>query len=178
LRIFIAALLPEEILSHINSYQISLRDRIQGVKWESSNKLHITLKFLGDIEEMKLSELKNIVSSSTLGRPKMTLRLSRFGGFPNLSRPRILYVGFSESDQIADLHSSIDFGLSEVGIEKDNRKFIPHVTIARVKSKFKIDAPLPLVEEKIFFIQNIAIVRSFIDNKGSKYKNLEVYKLN
>ncbi|NIT14132.1 MAG: RNA 2',3'-cyclic phosphodiesterase, partial [Candidatus Dadabacteria bacterium] len=51
MRIFIAALLPHEILTHIGSYQDSLKDRIQGVKWESRNKLHITLKFLGDIDE-------------------------------------------------------------------------------------------------------------------------------
>ena len=55
--------------------------------------------------------------------------------------------------------------------------FIPHVTIGRVKSMFKNTATLPIIEEKVFSIETIAVVRSFIDNKGSKYKNLGIYKL-
>jgi 2'-5' RNA ligase len=177
LRIFIAALLPEEIKNHIACYLDSIKDRAGGVKWESSQKLHITLKFLGDIDEEKLSEVKDIVSSSILGRSKIKLTLSNFGGFPSLSRPRILHVGFGESRAIIDLQSNIDSQLSEVGFEKDEREFIPHVTIGRVKSKFKINPPLPMIEEKTFSIENIAVVQSFINNKGSEYKNLNVYKL-
>jgi len=177
LRIFIAALLPQEIKNHIALYLDSIKDRVSGVKWESSEKLHITLKFLGDIKDSKLSKIDDKLTSSTLGKSKIKLRLSNFGGFPSLYRPKILYVGFSESPAIVDLQHTIDSELQEIGFERDKRKFIPHVTIGRVKSKFKITAPLPIIEEKIFSIEIIAVVRSFMDNRGSEYENLSVYQL-
>lgn len=177
MRIFIAALLPEEIKTHIADYLDSIKNRIDGVKWESYEKFHITLKFLGEVKDEKQIEINDKLVELTLDKSKIRLGLTNFGGFPNLSRPRILHVGFNESKIITDMQQSIDYELSSIGFDKDRRGFTPHITIGRVKSKFNISPHLPMIEEKKFFIEDIAVVQSFIGNKGSIYKNLNVYKL-
>ncbi|NIP39441.1 MAG: RNA 2',3'-cyclic phosphodiesterase [Candidatus Dadabacteria bacterium] len=178
MRVFIAALLPDEIKDHIESYVHSIRSNIMRVKWEKPEKLHITLKFLGDIDDKQLNEVNDIVFAAVADISKINLSLTNFGAFPSLSRPRVLYVGFSASEAISDLQGIIDAGLLEAGFDKEQRKFIPHVTIGRVKSGFKLAAPLPIIEEKKLVIDKIAVVRSFINTKGSEYKNLSVYELN
>ncbi len=192
LRIFIAAKLPDETIEHIADYIDSISKRISGVKWEKPEKLHITLKFLGNIDDNKLSSVNNIITESVSNICRINMKVSHFGAFPDLSRPKILYVGFDKSHQLNDLQSSIDMGLSTIGFEEEARKFIPHVTIARVKSArvksarvksarvksmCKINPPLPIIEQKASEIEKIAVVKSSLTSAGLEYQNLFVYEL-
>lgn len=177
MRIFIAALLDDDTRRHISDYITSMEGRISGVKWERQEKLHITLKFLGEIEQSKLPGIYNVVDSACADMAKIDMAVSHFGAFPNLSRPRVLYTGFDESEQINKLQQSIDSGLTDCGFAPESRKFIPHVTIGRVNSIYRLQPPVPLVRRKECRIDSIAVVQSLPDNRGSRYKNLEVYKL-
>jgi len=177
LRIFIAALLDDDTRRHISDYMTSIKDRISGVKWERQEKLHITLKFLGEIEQSKLPDICNVVDSACADMAKIGIAVSHFEAFPNLSRPRVLYTRFDESEHINKLQQSIDSGLTDYGFPAEIRKFIPHVTIGRVNSIYRLQPPVPLVQRKECCIDSIAVVQSVLDNRGSRYKNLEVYKL-
>ncbi|HSG31686.1 MAG TPA: RNA 2',3'-cyclic phosphodiesterase [Thermodesulfobacteriota bacterium] len=177
MRIFIAAKLPDETIEHIEDYIDSISNRVSGVKWEKPEKLHITLKFLGNIDDNQLSAVNDVISESVSNICRINMTVSHFGAFPGLSRLKILYVGFDKSQQITDLQSSIDKGLATIGFEREAREFIPHVTIARVKSRCKINPPLPIIEQKASEIERIAVVKSSLTSSGSEYQNLFVYEL-
>lgn len=177
MRIFIAALLDDDTRRHISDYISSIKGRISGVKWERQEKLHITLKFLGEIEQSKLPDICNVVDFACGNMAKIEMAVSHFGAFPNLSRPRVLYTGFDDSEQINGLQQSIDSRLTDYGFAPESRKFIPHVTIGRVNSRYRLQPPVPLVRRKECRIDSIAVVQSVLDSHGSRYKNLEVYKL-
>jgi 2'-5' RNA ligase len=93
MRLFIAALLPEEIREQLTNYVDSFKNSLDGVKWEKSEKLHVTLKFLGDVEEPKLDDISNSLGKLVSQYSPFSLNLTELGGFPNLKKPRILYHG-------------------------------------------------------------------------------------
>jgi 2'-5' RNA ligase len=173
---FIAALLPEEIRKQLKNYIGSLKNSIEGVKWEKSEKLHVTLKFLGDVDESKVDEISNMLGKLVHSYSPFKLHLSDFGGFPDLKYPRVLYVGLSGNSELSKFYSELDQYLSKIGFEKENRKFIPHVTLARVKKKVHIKETLPLTQST-FDITHIGLIKSELRPEGSVYTPVKIVEL-
>lgn len=176
MRLFIAALLPKEIREQLSNYIDSLRYQYDGVKWEKSEKLHITLKFLGDLEQSKIDEISDLLLKLALGYSAFNLTLEELGGFPNLKKPRILYAGLSNNRQLSKFVNVLDEHLAELGFEKEGRKFIPHITIGRVKKAMNIqDSPEML--QSSFNSNEIGLIKSELHPGGSIYSPVHIYKL-
>jgi RNA 2',3'-cyclic 3'-phosphodiesterase len=176
LRIFIAAILPEEIKDYIEKYIYEIKDSITGVKWEKREKFHITLKFIGKIYESDLQRIGSSLKNFIVNKNSISLNIIGLDGFPNLNNPRVLIVRFVQSVLLNDIKYYIDTELGSMGIPEDNRLFIPHATIGRVKSKFSITNTLPDLENRAFNINRIEIVNSILSNRGSIYNTC--YKFN
>jgi 2'-5' RNA ligase len=173
---FIAALIPQDIRAKLTNYINTLKHNIDGVKWEESEKLHVTLKFLGDVDESKVYEISNMLDKLVHSYSPFKLEFSDFGGFPDLKHPGVLYVGLSRNSELSKFHSELDQYLSKIGFEKESRRFIPHITLARVKKRIHIRETLPITQS-IFNITHIGLIKSELGPEGSVYTPLKLFKL-
>lgn len=177
MRIFIAALLPPEVSTHIAEYIDSLRAHTNGVRWEKPEKLHITLKFLGNVRGNSISDLIYLLRDVAHNYAPFEMATTVIGGFPNLGKPRVLYLGLSGNDSLSRLCADLENGLEKLGFDKEMRRFIPHVTLGRVKKRFEVDGALPVPDKLSFKIDEIGVIESILNPKGSVYEPVFVHKL-
>ncbi len=133
MRAFIAVELPEEIRQEVASLQADLRAAGADVKWVEPVNLHLTLKFLGDIEEAQVGSLKEALRSSTLHLPPFTVSLEGIGAFPKTTFPRVIWVGVSQGkEELELLAQKVEEATNSLGFPKEERPFSAHLTIGRV----------------------------------------------
>lgn len=149
----------------------------EGVKWEKSNKIHITLKFLGSVSEETANETGRVLNPIIKGFCPITLEYLQLDAFPDFKRPRVIVLKLARNGQLEKLKQLIEFELFRIGIESDKREFLPHITIGRVKKGFKVIEPVSKFRGNKFTVENIALVESKLGKTGSEYVNLGVYKL-
>lgn len=176
MRLFIAALLPENVLQGLENYINTIKEDIDGVKWEKPEKLHITLKFIGNVEQARVQEISLLIEDLVAKYSPFKTMLCEFGGFPRLNRPRVLYVGLSQNKQLANFHRELDRGLSNIGFEREERKFIPHITIGRVKKRIGFKKASE-ISKMAFAIDQVGIIKSELRREGSVYTPLTIFKL-
>ena len=181
MRLFIAIPLPDTFQNIIAKIQKSI-DKFGKLKLVKPENVHLTLKFLGDVNENKidkinkrLSFLKNINT--------FTISVRGLGTFPNVKRPRVIWMGTEKGfDEINELQKKIDSSLEDMGFKKENR-FHPHYTIARVKfiaEKEKIEKFLKENTDLIFgeyTVDKIMLMESKLSPKGPRYYTIEEFHL-
>lgn len=177
MRTFIAALIPEEIKLEMKRYIMDMKPHWGGVKWENYEKLHLTLKFLGEVEESKIEKIESVLVE--LVRPYSPFRtaISGFGGFPNLRNPRVLFIGLSENHELLKLQCEIEERLEGFGFKKENRAFVSHVTIGRIRGRAQSKGSFPVPQNTSFSITEIALMKSLLHPEGSKYTPISVFRL-
>jgi len=127
MRLFVAIDLPGEQKKALGP----LLEQIPVGRALPSHQLHLTLRFIG---EASLEDFENIKDHlQTVSAPCFSLNLNGIGCFPNLKRPRVLWVGIEVTPELKDLKCQIDRALVEVGIEPEERPFRPHLTLGRFK---------------------------------------------
>ena len=135
IRSFIAIELPEEVKSGLLQFQAKLK--LAGhsfVKWVSPEGIHLTLKFLGNISPQKVSEIIGVMEEASQEFSSFQLKIGESGAFPNLRRPRVLWVGIGgEVDKVVALQQRVDVGLVPLGFSQETRPFTPHLTLARLR---------------------------------------------
>lgn len=176
-RLFIAALLPENVKKEISQIIREADNCFYGVKWESAEKIHITLKFIGNVRDEITGEIRRIVKNSAGRSNSIPLLFSHIDAFPDFRNPRVIVLRLANSKELQDLNGVIEDEMTDIGIEMDKRKFTPHITIGRVKSGFKIKDKVLKILNINFLVDHIAVVKSERGKGGSKYINLGVYKL-
>jgi len=146
------------------------------VKWVKPESIHLTLRFLGNLTASKIEPLYEAVQKGCEGFSTFRLKSGSKGAFPNLKRPRVYWVGLTETDDhiLTDLQAKVETALSEVGFEKESRKFHPHLTMGRVRSPKKIaevtqkfvDYHFPGIE---FNVDRVLIMKSELTPRGAIY---------
>ena len=136
MRTFIAVDLPEEIKARISGFIQRLKPAApRGIGWSSTGDLHVTLKFLGEIEESLLSAVGEAVRVVAAETPVFPLSVAGTGTFPPLSRhPRVLWIGLNDNPNLKDLQNRLENALEARGFPREQRPLHPHLTAARVKS--------------------------------------------
>lgn len=139
LRAFIAVELPLEIRQTVCTATSKLRNEIEAfVRWVPIENMHLTLKFLGDVS------FSNVELLSQMMRAEMDLfncfdiRLNGLGSFPNLKRPRVIYIGIQAPAALEALQRGIESASSRLGYGAEERGFSPHLTIGRVKQNVTV----------------------------------------
>ena len=135
IRSFIAIELPEEVRRGLAKLRSELeRAEHRFVKWVDSEGIHLTLKFLGNIPFKQVAEVTKAIEEAAQVIPPFHLEISGLGAFPNLKQPRVLWVGIGgEIDTLLRLQQNIDSALASLGFAKEERPFMPHLTLARVR---------------------------------------------
>jgi len=140
IRTFICIELSEDLREKVWNYLGLLRDIRTGVKWVEPKNLHLTLKFLGDISEDKVNSVVNVVEMFAKELKPFTLSFSRIGAFPDMKKPSVIWIGVTKgTDELSTLALNIDMQLSHKGFECEHKRFVPHLTIGRVKSFENLD---------------------------------------
>jgi len=168
--------IPENIRSIVSNYIENLGKDIHGVRWERPEKIHITLRFLGDLEEDTVAGINDNLSKFIEQR-EIESELSGLGGFPDLRFPRILFIGLEENIEIENLKINVDKCLNSMGFPPEEREFIPHLTIGRVKQRIRLPRDIPPIKSPGFIIRNVTVFRSVLKRSGSKHIPLKRLEL-
>ncbi|MGH7663179.1 MAG: RNA 2',3'-cyclic phosphodiesterase [Gemmatimonadaceae bacterium] len=140
MRLFLAINLPDEVRIAIGKAVEPLRAAAPSVAWIGAERLHLTLKFLGEQPEAMLGALGSVVHAVARRSPAIELELGGIGAFPRLLRPRVIWLGIAPEPRLELLHRDVESGCAELGIPVDGRPFRPHVTLGRVRSRLHTDA--------------------------------------
>jgi len=135
IRSFIAMELPEEAKKGLARLRKELeRDEHRFVKWVDPGGIHLTLKFLGSIPSKRVTEITEAMGKAAQGISPFHLEISGLGAFPSLRQARVFWVGIGgELDKLSRLQQNIDSALAALGFAKEERSFVPHLTLARIR---------------------------------------------
>ena len=173
MRLFIAINVPDNIKEHF----LFLQDKIKvDAKINLVKTFHLTLKFLGDVPEEKVEQIKKLLS--TISFDSFTAKLNGAGVFPNEKRIRVFWIGIEPQDKIIALQKSIDNALKDL-FEPDTR-FHPHITLGRVKfvkdKKALVEQVNSLPIEPLEFpIESVSLIKSTLTKQGPIYEVIESF---
>jgi 2'-5' RNA ligase len=136
IRTFVAVDLGKTIRDRIVALQENLAQAGTEVKWVEPENLHVTLLFLGEVDERALPPVCRVVAECAGQHAPFPLSIETAGSFPNLRRPRILWVGAGEGTQpLCALHDALEPPLLDLGCyRREERQYTPHITLGRVRS--------------------------------------------
>ena len=185
IRAFIAIDLPPAFLEAIGSLQDELRHSTKGIRWVRSGNIHLTLKFLGDVSGATLDELGEILASACKGHAPIELSMGSPGGFPNMERPRVIWLGLEgELEKLEALKEEIEKVCRPAGFPREKRSFHPHLTLGRVKDPRKASANLAdlLGRTKTasagrFNVNAVHLYKSDLTRDGAIYTKLKSFPL-
>ena len=186
-RIFAAIDISEAARRRVAGYISDLRAAHSTVRagWDNPEKLHLTLKFLGDIDEAQLHSLSEAVNETARQISAFNLRISRTGVFPSKKNAGILWLGVKDEKGILQkLNEILETECERKGFAKEKRNFKPHLTIARLrrepqKSNELVEKHLQNdFESDEFKVSEIVIYESRLLKTGSIYSISSIHKLN
>lgn len=183
-RTFVAIELPSDILDVLAEVQERLRHGPGGGagRWVRKEGVHLTLKFLGDVPSERLQAIYQAVASVCAKRSTFILQIGGLGCFPNVRRPRVIWVGvYEETGQLTALQKDIEHGLASLGFPPEGRVFTPHLTLARVAEKAnrqevealgKAVSTQELKELAQMRVTEVSIMKSDLRPEGALYTEL------
>ena len=178
-RLFVSLNLPNNVVEHMIAIRDSFSNNIN-VKWEPKEKLHLTLKFIGEVSTETANEIANdlaFIENYSL----IKCAFSKFGFFYRDGIPKILWVGLETDVFLKRLITELNEHLTKFSITIDDRMFNPHITLLRIKNdpginfvnNFKNFTFKPI----LFTANSITLYKSILYPEGSKYYEIKNYKL-
>jgi RNA 2',3'-cyclic 3'-phosphodiesterase len=178
IRTFIAVPIPEKLKLDVDKLIVGFKPLASGISWVRAANLHFTLRFLGDIDSNSISSLKQAVESQMTGITQFNICLSGLGCFPNLNRPRVVWVSADgDTDKMTELANRVENACRECGYGQADKPFAPHLTIGRVKfpsGSDKLVESLKTTRFKTdqFSVDKVVIYKSDLTPRGPIYTSM------
>jgi len=174
MRLFIAIELPEDTRCKL----LALKRDIPGVRWVSPEQLHLTLLFLGEVEDNKLEQL--ILAMSKIKVAPFTLNFSKTGCFPRSDAPKVLWVGLDQLPALNALAATVRAAVSSFSVPLEWSPFSPHITLARVKQPGSFDISCFLnqaIREKFapIHVREFVLFSSTLTQQGAIHRPIKVF---
>jgi 2'-5' RNA ligase len=175
MRTFIAIPLSSEARALLSEMQKTLRSFGANVKWIAVPSIHLTLKFLGEIEPAVLPRLVELLCTAAASERPFTLRLRGLGGFPNLHNPRVIWCGLDgELPTLESLQKKVEMACVDAGFAPEERPFHPHLTLGRVRDKTNLQPLLDYIKigstlEHAFAVKDFNVYQSTLRPQGALY---------
>ena len=135
IRSFLAIELPKPILKKIEEVQGDLRSTHADVRWVNPEKIHLTLKFFGNIEESRIEPIFKSIEEPIRNTLPFSLKVRGVGAFPHLKNPRVIWMGLVDGREVLiSFQKQIETQLEKIGFQPEDRPFHPHLTLGRMKS--------------------------------------------
>ena len=178
LRSFIAIELPDTVKSALLSLQQELKTCGADVRWSRPEGVHLTLKFLGDIEDKLVDGIVETLKGTCGKFQKFSCEVRGVGVFPGTKAPRVLWAGIEDHGELKLIQQEIDAGMFSLGFEREGRKFSPHLTLGRFRSsegKMALMNKMDSYKEYsvgIIDVNHISFMRSDLGPSGAKYTKI------
>ncbi len=186
MRTFVAIFPPPEVRE---AASFGAREAVRGlagdhrgdrIRWTKPENVHLTLKFLGDVQEEVLEDLCTALAEAVAGHASFDVELTGLGAFPSARRARIMWAGVGAgSEELRSLAEEVDAALAPLGFERERRPYTPHLTLGRIPGRpVSLDLPSSGVEELgRFRVQRVEFVRSTLTAKGAVYEIIGAFAL-
>ena len=183
IRSFIAVELPGELKLELTRLQDRLKSGSQApVKWVDANSIHLTLKFLGNIDRPMADKITSALGEAVRGINPFRLALGRTGVFPNERRVQVIWVGLiGDVERLSHLQRRVESNLVHLGFAKETRPFTPHLTLARLRDRATPDERQRLGQIIVrtdtpsghgFEVDSIHLMRSQLTSEGAVYSRI------
>jgi len=174
-RLFVAIRLPPPVRTRI----LDLMGGVAGARWQTEDQLHLTLRFIGEVDRHLARDVDAALSS--VHHPAFSIALNGLGVFDRRGEPVTLWAGVAPQEPLRALHKKVDQALDRVGVEPDRRAYTPHITIARLP---RGTGPIqPLIEQSggatspPFAVDQFCLYESVLTPEGPLYAPVEIYSL-
>ena len=184
MRLFFAVHVSDAIKNDVAGALKAFPVRNPPWRWIVPENLHVTLKFLGEMDEKALSDLREVAAHAASGIKPFRIVYGPFGGFPALSRPRVIFFEATEGlSELARLAAGLESGAELLGVPREDRPFTAHLTLARIKEPLPAgirDAlqkvpPLPASATQI--VEHFSLMQSRLSRAGAEYEEVERFEL-
>jgi len=171
---------PNERLAGILNDLIASRADIKVVK---PGLLHLTLKFLGQTEDDLVQEIARRIGVAASGIGPFTISLKGMGAFPSLSNIRVVWVGIENGEPLVRIARNLETSMAELGFKQENRGFVPHLTVARMRSGRNMGNVQELIKSNAasefgeYLVDRINLKKSVLGPQGPTYSTVFEFKL-
>ena len=179
LRTFIAVDLPPGVQEALGKLENELQEARAPITWVNPERLHLTLKFLGDVAPERLSEIQNSLVQVARKISPLRLEPAGCGAFPTLKQMRVIWVGLkAEGAGLTSLQQAVEEAMVQVGFKKEERPFKPHLTLGRVKGRQHLRLLQELLLERqsyraeAFDVTELVLYKSELRPEGARYTSL------
>jgi 2'-5' RNA ligase len=179
IRTFIAVKLPETVLATIDGVQKQLAAHGFSVRWVTTGNIHLTLKFLGEVDEDEVEDIAAVLTEAVNGFAPLRLAAAGVGVFPSVKRARVIWVGLSgQLPELAALQRSIADRLAMIGYPHEKRPFSGHLTLGRVKCQIAASRLTTAMgafgdfESETFAVDRVILFKSELRPSGAAYTEL------
>lgn len=180
IRCFVAIEISEQIQSRLTAIQDELRQYIESASWVKPGNIHLTLKFLEEVNHSDIQSIGAVIEQVAQRHPAFSMQIGGIGAFPNLARSRVLWTGITVgAAEIKALAQEINTELGGCGYPADSKQFNPHLTLARLKSRVDLN---PLIDTFRQYdqmdgtnmeVDGIALIQSELHPSGAIYTPLK-----
>ena len=182
-RLFIAIkIIPDQSFTAIYRELIS-KLSYENLRYVEPDKLHLTLRFLGDTDENKIPDIDRLMKKSAEANKGFILNINKAGVFGSSYNPRVIWFGIDHSEDLIQLHARIETDLTKVGFFPDRQNFVPHLTLSRIKQLKDLKLFQKIIgefREKEIMKQDVtefSLIESILMKEGPIYNTLNSYSL-
>ncbi|HXT13983.1 MAG TPA: RNA 2',3'-cyclic phosphodiesterase [Gemmatimonadaceae bacterium] len=176
MRLFLAINLPHEVRREIVAAATTLRASAPDLSWVGETGLHLTLKFLGEVEDERVPDIEAALAAVAGRHRELLMSLSGVGAFPNFRKARVVWLGVGQDPRLELLHHDVEVACEKLGFEVEGRAFRPHLTLARIKHPLSEDRLRVLARaarqtdyRTDFIIRSVDLMHSELSPRGSTY---------
>jgi 2'-5' RNA ligase len=176
IRTFIGVDFGKAIRDRAVALQKLLANTGTDVKWVEPENLHVTLLFLGEVDDREVPHVCRIASECTTTKASFPMSIETLGCFPNARRPRTIWVGVGEGAQpLCALHDDLEIPLAELGYRREERRYTPHATLGRVRGDSSTGTLARVLSEQANWkggetlVREIRIMASELTPRGPVY---------
>ncbi|MCC9599590.1 RNA 2',3'-cyclic phosphodiesterase [Stieleria sp. JC731] len=186
IRSFISIPITPGITSAAGKIIRKLKPIDSGIKWVPIDNLHLTLKFLGEVDNVEIHDVCKAIRSVTCEIEPFELHFSGAGGFPNIEKPRVLYAGIQDpSGLLVEMVSQLELKLADLRFKPEPRDYRPHLTLGRSRSKGGraseelTEAMRELSDTNLgeMVVDEVNLMASFLDKQGPTYQVMDTIDL-
>jgi len=191
IRTFVAIELPEDVRRRLDEVEKEVQTRAgeaarKAVRWVPANNMHLTLKFLGEVSTANVQSLARMLGNESAHHPKFSFVIGGLGAFPNIRRPRVIWVGVDAPPELGNLQRAIEAETRRLGYPGEERPFSPHLTLGRISQNARPDEVVhvarALGEMRIgelgrVVVDRLHLFRSDLNPNGSVYTSLHSFLL-
>ena len=180
MRLFVALDIPDAVRAALIECSSELRKTCPAGRWLRLEGAHITLKFIGHVPDERADAIRNALAEIR-GFAPIDLHFAGLGFFPNAKRPRVLWAGIEAGPELAQLATAVENRMANFGIEREEREFRPHVTLARFESPKGLDGLHGAIEKfgvpefGRATLREFCLYQSVLKRSGAEYTRVATY---